>query len=128
MGSERITVTLPPELVANARIAVRSGAAASLSAFVADALRGQLERNQALIREAEEALQRSLQQQELEATFREAAQMRQEADATVFIHTLMNRRHISHDSAQRALTEWLNTGRLELLDGYAIRLPRTRQL
>jgi antitoxin ParD1/3/4 len=48
MGSERITVTLPPELVANARIAVRSGAAASLSAFVADALRRQLERNQAL--------------------------------------------------------------------------------
>lgn len=49
MGSERITVTLPPELVANARIAVRSGAAASLSAFVAEALRGQLERNQALV-------------------------------------------------------------------------------
>lgn len=49
MGSERITVTLPPELVANARTAVRSGAAASLSAFVADALRSQMERNQALI-------------------------------------------------------------------------------
>jgi antitoxin ParD1/3/4 len=49
MGSERITVTLPPELVANARTAVRSGVAASLSAFVADALRSQLERNQALI-------------------------------------------------------------------------------
>jgi len=48
MGSERITVTLPPELVANARIAVRGCAAASLSAFVAQALRGQLERNQAL--------------------------------------------------------------------------------
>jgi antitoxin ParD1/3/4 len=48
MGSERITVTLPPDLVANARTAVRSGAAASLSAFVAEALRGQLERNQAL--------------------------------------------------------------------------------
>jgi antitoxin ParD1/3/4 len=71
MGSERITVTLPPELVANARIAVRSGAAESLSAFVADALRGQLERNQALIelervlggrppREALEAVRRDL--------------------------------------------------------------------
>jgi Arc/MetJ-type ribon-helix-helix transcriptional regulator len=48
MGSERITITLPPDLVANARTAVRSGAAASLSAFVADALRSQLERNQAL--------------------------------------------------------------------------------
>lgn len=49
MGSERITVTLPPDLAAHARAAVRSGAAASLSAFVADALRSQLERNQALV-------------------------------------------------------------------------------
>lgn len=71
MGSERITVTLPPELVANARTAVRSGAAASLSAFVADALRRQIERNEALAelervlggrppREALEAVRRDL--------------------------------------------------------------------
>ena len=41
-------MSLPPELVADARKAVNSGAADSLSAFVADALRSRLEKAHAL--------------------------------------------------------------------------------
>lgn len=39
MTTERLSVTLPPEIVATARNAVAAGAAESLSAYVADALR-----------------------------------------------------------------------------------------
>lgn len=48
MSAERITVSLPPDVLAGARGAVDAGAADSLSAFVADALRNQLQRAQAL--------------------------------------------------------------------------------
>lgn len=48
MTAERVTVSLPPELLGAARGAVAAGAAASLSAFVADALRAQLSRARAL--------------------------------------------------------------------------------
>ena len=48
MTAERVTVSLPPELLGDARAAVTSGAAESLSAFVADALRTQLSRARAL--------------------------------------------------------------------------------
>ncbi len=48
MTAERVTVSLPPELVADARNAVASGAADSLSALVADALRKSLEKAHAL--------------------------------------------------------------------------------
>lgn len=48
MSAERVTVTLPPELLGGARAAVAAGAAQSLSAFVADALRLQLRRAHAL--------------------------------------------------------------------------------
>ena len=48
MSAERVTVSLPPDVLAGARGAVDSGAAESLSAFVADALRNQLKRAQAL--------------------------------------------------------------------------------
>lgn len=48
MTVERITVSLPPEILAGARDAVDAGAAESLSAFVADALRDRLSRTQAL--------------------------------------------------------------------------------
>lgn len=48
MTAERVTVSLPPELVAAARAAVAAGAAESLSAFVAGALRTQLSRARAL--------------------------------------------------------------------------------
>jgi len=48
MTSEKVTVSLPPELLAGARDAVAEGAASSLSAFVADALRTQLTRARAL--------------------------------------------------------------------------------
>ena len=48
MTAERVTVSLPPELLAAARAAVAAGAAESLSAFVADALRTQLSRARAL--------------------------------------------------------------------------------
>jgi hypothetical protein len=41
-------VSLPPEILAGARGAVDAGAADSLSAFVADALRDRLSRTQAL--------------------------------------------------------------------------------
>jgi antitoxin ParD1/3/4 len=48
MTSERITVSLPPEILAGARGAVDAGAADNLSAFVADALRDRLSRTHAL--------------------------------------------------------------------------------
>ena len=48
MTAERVTVSLPPELLGDARAAVTAGAAESLSAFVADALRTQLSRTRAL--------------------------------------------------------------------------------
>ncbi len=48
MTAERVTVSLPPALLATARAAVASGAAESLSAFVAASLRTQLSRSQAL--------------------------------------------------------------------------------
>lgn len=55
MSAERVTVSLPPELLADARGAVDAGRAASLSAFVADALRTQLARARGLA-ELERAL------------------------------------------------------------------------
>lgn len=48
MTVKRVTVSLPPELLGDARDAVAAGAAESLSAFVADALRTQLSRARAL--------------------------------------------------------------------------------
>ena len=48
MTAERVTVSLPPDLLGDARGAVAAGAADSLSAFVADALRTQLSRAHAL--------------------------------------------------------------------------------
>ncbi|MCY7341876.1 MAG: ribbon-helix-helix domain-containing protein [Pseudonocardia sp.] len=48
MTAERVTVSLPPELLDGARDAVADGSAPSLSAFVADALRTQLSRTHAL--------------------------------------------------------------------------------
>ena len=48
MTAERVTVSLPPELLGDARAAVAGGAAESLSAFVASALRTQLSRAHAL--------------------------------------------------------------------------------
>lgn len=48
MTVERVTVSLPPEVLADVRGAVEAGAADSLSAFVADALRDRLTRTHAL--------------------------------------------------------------------------------
>jgi antitoxin ParD1/3/4 len=48
MTAERVTVSLPPEVLAGARGAVNAGAADNLSAFVADALRDRLSRAHAL--------------------------------------------------------------------------------
>jgi antitoxin ParD1/3/4 len=48
MTAERVTVSLDPELLADARSAVAAGAAESLSAYVADALRIKLDRARAL--------------------------------------------------------------------------------
>ncbi|WP_433285361.1 hypothetical protein ACQPZQ_27490 [Pseudonocardia sp. CA-142604] len=48
MTAERVTVSLPPDILSSAREAVAAGAAESLSAFVADALRNQLTRAHAL--------------------------------------------------------------------------------
>lgn len=48
MTAERVTVSLPPELLAAARGAVAAGAAESVSAFVADALRTHLTRSRGL--------------------------------------------------------------------------------
>jgi antitoxin ParD1/3/4 len=48
MNALRVTISLPPDLLSDARGAVAAGAAQSLSAFVADALRSQLSRARAL--------------------------------------------------------------------------------
>lgn len=48
MTVERITVSLPPDVLAGARGAVNAGAADNLSAFVADAIRDRLSRTHAL--------------------------------------------------------------------------------
>lgn len=48
MTAERMTVSLPPDVLAGARGAVNAGVADNLSAFVADALRDRLSRTQAL--------------------------------------------------------------------------------
>jgi len=48
MTAERVTVSLPPELLGDARGAVAAGVAENLSALVADALRRQLSRSRAL--------------------------------------------------------------------------------
>jgi len=48
MNAERVTVSLPPDLLGDVRGAVAAGAAESLSAFVAQALRTQLMRAHAL--------------------------------------------------------------------------------
>jgi antitoxin ParD1/3/4 len=55
MNARRVTVSLPPDLLGDVRGAVAAGAAESLSAFVADALRSQLSRARALA-ELEQAL------------------------------------------------------------------------
>jgi Arc/MetJ-type ribon-helix-helix transcriptional regulator len=46
--AERISVTLPPEVLADARCAVAAGAAESMSAFVASAMRAKLRRDRDL--------------------------------------------------------------------------------
>jgi Arc/MetJ-type ribon-helix-helix transcriptional regulator len=48
MAAERVTVSLPAEVLAGARGAVDAGAADSLSAFVAEAVRHHLKRARAL--------------------------------------------------------------------------------
>ena len=48
MTAQRVTVSLPPDLLRDVRTAVHNGASESLSAFVADALRTQLSRARAL--------------------------------------------------------------------------------
>ncbi len=48
MTTERVTVSLPAELLTEAKTAVRTGAAESLSAYVADALRERLAKARAL--------------------------------------------------------------------------------
>lgn len=55
MTARRVTVSLPPEVLEQAQAAVASGAATSLSAFVADALEAKLSRAHALA-----ALERAL--------------------------------------------------------------------
>ncbi|MFP5068642.1 hypothetical protein ACLFMI_03095 [Pseudonocardia nantongensis] len=48
MRSERVTVTLPAELVAEARDAVSRGSATSLSAYVAEAVQSRQDRDRSL--------------------------------------------------------------------------------
>lgn len=48
MRSERVTVSLPAEMVAQARDAVRRGSAASLSAYVAEAVAARQSRDRSL--------------------------------------------------------------------------------
>ena len=50
MSAERITVSLPPEVVAVARSAVAAGAADSVSAYVAEAMAARQAKTQALAR------------------------------------------------------------------------------
>jgi len=70
MTAERVTVSLPPALLATARAAVAGGAAESLSAFVAASLRTQLSRSQALA-ELERVLGGRPPQQALDAVRRD---------------------------------------------------------
>jgi Arc/MetJ-type ribon-helix-helix transcriptional regulator len=69
MTAERVTVSLPPTLLATVKAAVASGAAESLSAFVAAALQTQLSRDQALA-ELERVMGRRPPQQALDAVRR----------------------------------------------------------
>jgi Arc/MetJ-type ribon-helix-helix transcriptional regulator len=46
--NERVTVSLPAELAAEARRAVETGAAASVSSYIADAVSAKAERQRAL--------------------------------------------------------------------------------
>ena len=48
MTAERISVTLPPDVIADARDAVAAGAAESMSAYVAEAMRSRLRRDRDL--------------------------------------------------------------------------------
>lgn len=48
MHTERVTVSLPAEVAAAARLAVQSGSAPSVSAYVAGAVQARLAREQAL--------------------------------------------------------------------------------
>lgn len=48
MSAERVTVSLPPELVAQARRAVAEGSAESVSAYIAEALRARQDKARAL--------------------------------------------------------------------------------
>lgn len=48
MTTKRVTVSLPAELLTEAKTAVRTGAAESLSAYIADALRERLEKERGL--------------------------------------------------------------------------------
>jgi antitoxin ParD1/3/4 len=50
MSTERVTVSLPPELVAQARGAVAAGDADSVSSYVAEALRARQDKAEALAR------------------------------------------------------------------------------
>ena len=48
MSAQRVTVSLPAELVARARAAVTNGEAASVSAYVAESMRARVEKAEAL--------------------------------------------------------------------------------
>ncbi|WP_232660328.1 ribbon-helix-helix domain-containing protein [Pseudonocardia sp. TRM90224] len=48
MGSERVTVNLPADLMAEARSAVRRGAATSISSYIAEAVRSRQRRDRSL--------------------------------------------------------------------------------
>ena len=50
MSTERVTVSLPPEVLALARSAVAAGAADSVSAYVAEAMAARQAKTQALAR------------------------------------------------------------------------------
>ena len=59
MTTVKITVSLPEELVARARLAVNAGTARSVSAYVADALRRQPVTREEFLADLEESLERS---------------------------------------------------------------------
>ncbi|MQA15687.1 MAG: hypothetical protein GEV09_16445 [Pseudonocardiaceae bacterium] len=48
MSTERVTVSLPADLLAEARHAVQTGTATSVSAYIAEAVRARLRRDRAL--------------------------------------------------------------------------------
>ncbi len=70
MNAERVTVSLPPELLHDAREAVEAGQAASLSAFVAGALQSRLDRVRGLA-ELERVMGRRPPQGDLDAVRRD---------------------------------------------------------